>query len=246
MSQSADRHARARRFRPGLDSLEARVVPAVHPSAALSAAAARPLAKPAQQADSRLSVHNVTVLYTPSGERLAVLTVTRSGGTTGPASVKYQTEEGSAKAGVDFASASGTLYFTAGQTASWIPVRVLHPETELGETEFQVNLYDPVNVGPASRNAAVVIRNSPNTPFDTRPTIKPIDINPLAKTDTEKIQSFVNWRSTRSIKRAPPRSPCNRGCRRLEYPSSPDSYIGGSSLNIYSSSGLGANTRSRR
>ncbi len=60
------------------------------------------------------------------------------------ASVSYSTSNGSATAGNDYASASGTLTFTAGQTAKTVPVQALFDDEIEGAERFSLNLSSSV------------------------------------------------------------------------------------------------------
>ncbi|NJN49791.1 MAG: DUF4347 domain-containing protein, partial [Alkalinema sp. RL_2_19] len=68
----------------------------------------------------------------------ATITVSRSGSTTGAATVKYATSNGTARSGSDYTAASGTLSFAAGQTSKTFTVSITN-DTE-GERNETVNL----------------------------------------------------------------------------------------------------------
>ena len=70
------------------------------------------------------------------------LTVTRTGGT-GPASVNYATSDGTAKDGLDYAAASGTLNFAQGETSKTVTVPVLSDGLNDGSETFTLNLSNP-------------------------------------------------------------------------------------------------------
>src|SRR5262249_19504704 len=55
----------------------------------------------------------------------ATITVTRTGGSDGPVTVKYATSDGTGKAGTNYTATSGTLSFAAGQTSMTLDVPVL-------------------------------------------------------------------------------------------------------------------------
>src|SRR5262249_45694084 len=54
----------------------------------------------------------------------ATITVTRTGGSNVPVSVSYATSNGTATAGSDYAAASGTLNFAAGETSKTFTVSI--------------------------------------------------------------------------------------------------------------------------
>ncbi|MBL8107785.1 MAG: hypothetical protein JNJ72_19615, partial [Anaerolineales bacterium] len=75
-----------------------------------------------------------------AGTTAFTFAVTLSPASTGPVTVKYATANGTAVAGSDYATASGTLTFAVGQTAKTVTVNVLgNTVVEPNETFF-VNL----------------------------------------------------------------------------------------------------------
>lgn len=74
-------------------------------------------------------------------ESKAVLTVRRTGNITKAISVDWALEDGEAKAGVDYVSNSGTLYFYGDQTEQTIEIELVNDKTENPkEKEFTVRL----------------------------------------------------------------------------------------------------------
>jgi len=86
----------------------------------------------------------------------AVLTVLRRGGSGGTASVSYQTSDGSAQAGSDYAAVSGTLNFGNGVTNQMLTVPIVRNYTAEADKSFTVTLSNPSagytlgNVNPVS------------------------------------------------------------------------------------------------
>jgi endo-beta-N-acetylglucosaminidase D len=133
-----------------------------------------------------LSINDVTVLYTPSGGRTAVLTVTRTG-PTGPAlSVKYATQDGTASSHMrpdgppQYNTKFGRLDFASGQTSGSIFVSV-GPVKSFGNdpadtADFSVILLRPHNgsFSIPDVQGKVTVHNTPESD-QHRPTIKPID-----------------------------------------------------------------------
>jgi endo-beta-N-acetylglucosaminidase D len=197
MSRSANGRSQSLGFRLGIEALEGRAVPSVVTAAGITAARALS-ARPADQAVSTFSVDNVTVLYTPSGLRLAVITVTRSGSTDQDASVNYSTLNGSAKAHRDYTPAHGTLEFSAGHASETIPVTVaqappppVHPNgLHAPNTAFFLDLSKPsANAALGSHSEAyIAIHNSARA--DRRPTIKPIGV---VKDKKVNMEQFFDW-----------------------------------------------------
>ncbi len=98
----------------------------------------------------------------------AVVTVVRDGGSTGPISVGFATSDGTATAGSDYTTASGTLNFASGETSRTfvIPVR----EDSLAEdTEFfNVILSNPsggANLGQAIQGQIYILDNERRPPI---------------------------------------------------------------------------------
>ncbi len=105
-----------------------------------------------------------------TGTSTFTVTVSRHGGTAGTATVDYSTRSGSAIAGGDFLSASGTLVFNPGENVKTFDVTLLSDGTpgfpEDDET-FQIILSDPTNVTLGGANVATV-RISANDSVDLR------------------------------------------------------------------------------
>jgi hypothetical protein len=74
------------------------------------------------------------------GAGSVVINVQRSGVNVNPATVKYQTIDGTAIAGSDYTATSGTLQFAAGQTAKTFSVPITDDNVNKGERTFQVQL----------------------------------------------------------------------------------------------------------
>ncbi len=87
-----------------------------------------------QLAQSSLSV--------PEDVGSLLVTVTRNGGYT-PATVRYATSDGTAKAGTDYSSVSGTLNFAFGQTVATFTVPILDNPAPGGDLTFNISLSDP-------------------------------------------------------------------------------------------------------
>jgi len=86
----------------------------------------------------------------------ATLTVTRSGGTTGTATVAYSTAAGTATAGSDYTTASGTLTFAAGETSKTISVTITNDTTTESSETFTITLSSPTGASLGSTSTATV------------------------------------------------------------------------------------------
>jgi hypothetical protein len=104
-----------------------------------------------------ITVADVTVTEGDSGSAPAVFTVTLSNPSAWPVTVDYATADGSALAGSDYTSASGTLTFNPGETSKTISVAVLG-DTVIEPTEaFTLNLANAANATIARPQATGTI-----------------------------------------------------------------------------------------
>ncbi len=86
----------------------------------------------------------------------ATITVQRVGGTDGAATVAYATGDGSATAGSDYNSASGTLYFSDGQGAQSFIVTILDDSSEEAAETVMLTLSNAGGATLGSLNVAVL------------------------------------------------------------------------------------------
>ena len=91
-----------------------------------------------------ISINDVTQAEGNSGTTAFTFTVSLSQASGLPASVNYNTANGSADAGSDYTTASGTINFAAGTTSQQITVDVNGDTTVEGDETFTVNLNSPV------------------------------------------------------------------------------------------------------
>ena len=97
-----------------------------------------------------------------SNAGFVLITVTRGGGANGIVSVQYATQDGTGKAGTDYAATSGTLTFNPGQTSESFGVPILDPHQVQGLRTFVVALSNPgggASLGGAT-SAQVTITNA--------------------------------------------------------------------------------------
>ncbi|HEX8190259.1 MAG TPA: FG-GAP-like repeat-containing protein, partial [Pyrinomonadaceae bacterium] len=101
------------------------------------------------------------------------VTVTRTGGTAGPASVRYATSDGTASSRSDYIAALGTLRFADGESAKTFSVLVVDDaRAGEGDESFRLTLSDPVGAAlGGTTSAAVSIKE--NDPSFTN--VNPID-----------------------------------------------------------------------
>ncbi|MDB5295685.1 MAG: type secretion C-terminal target protein, partial [Phycisphaerales bacterium] len=92
----------------------------------------------------RVSVNGVTKKEGTAGQTTAfTFTVTLDRPAPGPVTVKYATKNGTATAGSDYAAASGTLTFAAGQTSKTVTVQVRGDTVDEADETFFVDLSAP-------------------------------------------------------------------------------------------------------
>ncbi|MFP5299275.1 MAG: Calx-beta domain-containing protein, partial [Actinomycetota bacterium] len=98
------------------------------------------------------------------------LWVIRAGSDSAPASVGYSTSDGTAVAGEDYASRSGTLSFGAGERAKRISVGIIDDGSASGEVSFDLTLGSPSGAELMTASARVVIRDDEGSvPADDTP-----------------------------------------------------------------------------
>jgi outer membrane scaffolding protein for murein synthesis (MipA/OmpV family) len=122
----------------------------------LFAAAPAALARPAASASrATVRVSNVRIVEGDSGTAKAVLVVTTSRGSR--ASVRFHTADGSAEAGSDYVTASGTLRFTERKPSRRVVVKVMGDGLdELNET-FTLELSDATGASISDESGRVTI-----------------------------------------------------------------------------------------
>lgn len=125
-----------------------------------------------------LSINDVTVTEGNSGTTNATFTVTLSAANTSAVTVKYDTANGTATAGSDYQSASGTLTFAPGDTSKTITVAVNGDTVAEPDETFAVNLSNPTNATIADGQGIGTIKND-----DLAASPPGISINDVAVTE---------------------------------------------------------------
>jgi hypothetical protein len=114
-----------------------------------------------------LSINDVST-YTPvKGTASAVFTVKLSGASTQPVTVHYATSDGSAVAGTDYNSASGTLTFTPGVVSKTVPVTVNPTSVAHANRYFSVSLSAPTNATIVSGTGTGTLVDDAVAPYVT-------------------------------------------------------------------------------
>ena len=104
-----------------------------------------------------LAISDVTVTEGHSGAASAVFTVSLSAASSLTVTVNYATAAGTAAAGTDFTSASGTLTFAPGVTSQTVAVAVQGDTVDELDENFVVNLSGNVNAALADAQGAGTI-----------------------------------------------------------------------------------------
>jgi hypothetical protein len=110
------------------------------------------------------------------GDGSVTVTVTRTGNTVGPASVRYVTSDGSASSRSDYIASFGRLRFADGETSKSFSVLIIDDGRAIDDNEsFSVTLSEPVGATLGAPSSAVIGIN------DNDPTITPV--NPIDSAD---------------------------------------------------------------
>lgn len=118
-----------------------------------------------------LNISDASVTEGHVGTRSATFTVTLSSSSSQPVTVSYSTANGTAAAGSDYQSASGTLTFDAGQTTKTISVLVNGDRAGEPDETFVVNL------GGVTGGAAIADGQAVGTIVDDEPRVTIDDVS---------------------------------------------------------------------
>ena len=113
-----------------------------------------------------LSATNYSVSKTSSQ---IVISVFRSGDTTGTATIDYSTISGTAISGVHFTGVSGTLTFLSGVTTQTFSIPIISSAPSTGNTSFTVRLSNPSPGMQTGTSQATVTITQPSTPLPPPP-----------------------------------------------------------------------------
>jgi hypothetical protein len=128
-----------------------------------------------------IAINNTSVTEGNSGTTNAVFTVRLSAPSAVPVTVQYATADGTATAGSDYQSASGTLTFAPGETTKTISVPVIGDRLAEPNETFLVNLSQAVNADiAAGQGTGTIVDDEPR-----------ISINDVAKLEGKKGQTTL-------------------------------------------------------
>jgi hypothetical protein len=107
----------------------------------------------------------------------ATVTVSRTGSSTGTATVHYATSAGTAVAGQDYAAAAGDLTFNPGETSKPIPINLLSGAVITGTETVRLTLSNPTGTTLGGQATAVLDLTDPVTRIAlTGPTVVPVGV----------------------------------------------------------------------
>jgi ribosomal protein L24E len=111
-----------------------------------------------------ISVADITVNEGNSGTRSATFAVSLSAASPQPVSVDYATSNGSARSPGDFARASGTLSFAAGESSKPVNVTIVGDTSDEGDEDFSLGLSSPTNasIGRGVARATILDDDQPS------------------------------------------------------------------------------------
>ncbi len=111
-----------------------------------------------------LSVLDASTTEGDSGQSTIVFTIELDGVSSADVSFDYATSDGTALAGEDYQSATGTATITAGNTSTTVDVVVLADTTTESDEDFTLTLSNPTNATLLVSTASGVINNDDSVP----------------------------------------------------------------------------------
>lgn len=111
----------------------------------------------------KVSIAGATVIQGDRGQRPVKVMVYLSRAATEPVTVQYSTENGSAKAGVDYVATKGSVAFQPGEAAKWITIPIIgevaaDPEEDAAtevDLEFEIHLNNAISA-LIDKSAAII------------------------------------------------------------------------------------------
>jgi Calx-beta domain/RTX calcium-binding nonapeptide repeat (4 copies) len=111
-----------------------------------------------------VSIDNASTTESDSGTKILSLPVTLSAVSTKPVTVGFATADGTATAGSDYLSASGTLTFNPGETSKTVDVTINGDTTVEPDEDFVVSLSSAVNATLGADVGTGTIQNDDRPP----------------------------------------------------------------------------------
>lgn len=107
----------------------------------------------------RLSVANLAIAEGNTGSKFATFTVRLNAASSVPVTVGYSTQDGTARAGLDYTATSGSLTFAPGVTAMNVQVAILGDQLVEGDEAFKLVLSNPTNALLSNSQATGTIQD---------------------------------------------------------------------------------------
>jgi hypothetical protein len=139
-------------------------------------------------AQPKLTVSDVTV---NEGAGTATVTVALSQATADTVTVKYTTQNGTASAGADYGTTSGTLTFSPNQLTKTITVPLVDNATVDGTRALNVVLSDSTFAAITDNTGVVTINDNDSAPAPTPPTVTSVIAEDAAHTGATPVDSEV-------------------------------------------------------
>lgn len=133
-----------------------------------------------------LSINDISINEINSGTNSATFTVSLSQASSAPVSVRFATANGTAIAGSDFNSRSGTLNFAAGQTSRTLTVSVRGDGIQEIDEDFFLRLSNPTNAAIAKFEGRATILDN-DTPLPT------LSVSPISFTEGNDGTTLANF-----------------------------------------------------
>lgn len=112
-----------------------------------------------------IEIKDQSITERNTGRQDMVFTVSLSAASGKPVTVKYQTVDGTAKAGLDYDARQGTLTFTPGETSKTVSVPIIGDIADEPDETFRVQLSSPTNATVRDGSATGrIIDNDPPAP----------------------------------------------------------------------------------
>ncbi|HZH27896.1 MAG TPA: Calx-beta domain-containing protein [Azospirillaceae bacterium] len=123
-----------------------------------------------------IAVSDVSVVEGASGTRQALFTVRLDKAATGPVTVAYATQDGTALAGSDYQAATGSLTFAAGETSKTVAINILGDTAVETDETFSLVLSAPAGATLADATGVATIQNDDTAPIPVAPALSVSDV----------------------------------------------------------------------
>jgi hypothetical protein len=168
----------------------------------LAAGTGYTLGTPATQTGSILdndsptvSVANVSTTEGNTGTKTVAVTVTLSAPKSTPVTVAYATGGGTATAGTDYVSASGTVSFAPGVTSQTINITIRGDRAKEANETFQVTLSNPIGATIGTGTATITILDDEKALLAAEPAAGSASVQDLTASQLDAIvaQAKAYW-----------------------------------------------------